>query len=36
MGLAEAICVVYLRQLMLPEGAIEIDVRSLNRYWIEI
>lgn len=36
MGVAEAICVVYLRQLILPAGATEIDVRSLDRYSIEV
>lgn len=36
MGIAEAICVVYLRQLILPVGEMVVDVRSLDHYSIEV
>jgi hypothetical protein len=35
MGLLEAICVVYLRHLLLPTGVGQIEVAALNRYPIE-
>ena len=36
MGLLEAICVVYLRHLLLPVGGGQIEVAALNRYPIEL
>ncbi len=36
MGLLEAICVVYLRHLLLRDGAGRIEVAALNRYPIEL
>jgi hypothetical protein len=36
MGLAEAFCVVYLRQLVLPEGTPQNDLRALDCYTLEV
>lgn len=36
MGMLEAICVVYLRQLLLPPGTTQFDIQSLDRYPIEM
>lgn len=33
MGLLEAICVVYLRQLLLPGGVGQIEVAAMDRYY---